>query len=456
VAPRYQQKLDCRMQAQGFSRNDLHRILSPLAAGRRLWIAFSGGLDSSVLLHATAALRTQLQCELRAVHLDHGLHPRSSAWSAHCAAVCTGLDIPLTTAHLRLDPGAGESVEAVARAARYQRFSELLGPGDLLATAQHRDDQAETLLLALLRGSGVHGLAAMPSTAPLGHGMLVRPLLGFSRSALAEHARRAGIVWIEDPSNADAGFDRNRLRHQVLPALRERWPSFDRTLARSAAQCAEAAELLDGVADQWIAGLMGSRPHTLSIDGLRALPRPRCRLVLRRWLHREGFLLPSRATLERVIDELLQAACDRTPLIAWRGCEVRRYRRDLYALAPLPPTPQQTLRWSGDQPLRLPNGLGRLELDTKPSGLPVLHVCFGRAGLRCRVGDAPSRTLKKLYQEAGVPAWLRAYVPLLLLGSELAAVAGVSQCDARLAGLRWCAHPWVRYGLVRRSVPADA
>jgi tRNA(Ile)-lysidine synthase len=439
------------MQAQAFSRIALYRILSPLAAGRRLWIGLSGGLDSSVLLHAAASLRVALDCELRAVHLNHGLHPCARDWSAHCADVCAALDVPLMTRCLALSPRAGESVEAVARNARYRQFSELLRADDLLATAQHRDDQAETLLLALLRGSGLHGLAAMPAIAPLGRGRLVRPLLRFSRGALAEYARREGIVWVEDPSNADVGFDRNRLRHQVLPVLRERWPSLDLTLSRSAAHCADAAGLLDGIADEWIAERTGSRPNTLSIDGLGTLPRPRCRLVLRRWVLREGFCLPPSATLERIIDEVLQAAPDRSPLVAWSGCQVRRYRRDLYALAPLPKPPQQVLSWSGREPLRLPNGLGRLELDAAAGDPGVLSVCFARAGLRCRVAGRPNRALKKLFQEAGVPDWLRAYVPLILRGDELAAVAGVTHCDARLAGLRWCAHPWMRYRVIEQS-----
>lgn len=442
------------MQAQLFSRIDLYHVLSPLVAGRRLWIGFSGGLDSSVLLHAAASLRTELDCELRAVHVDHGLHPRSADWSAHCAAVCAGLDIPLTTLRLAPTRRVGESVEAVARDLRYRQFSELIGPGDLLATAQHRDDQAETLLLALLRGSGLHGLAAMPSRAPLGRGSLIRPLLEFSRDSLADYARQQGIVWVEDPSNADVGFDRNRLRHQVLPALRARWPSLDLTLARSASHCAEAARLLDEVADEWLAALPGLRPDTLSIDALRTLTRPRSRLVLRRWLMRAGFLPPTSAALERVIDEVLEAAPDRSPLVAWSGCEVRRYRGDLYALAPLPPAPHQTLNWSGGQSLLLPHGLGRLELDAPPSGLGLgaLSVCFGRRGLRCRVGNGPTRLLKKLFQEAGVPDWLRAYVPLVLRADELAAVAGVTHCDARLAGLRWCAHPWAERGPIGQSI----
>ena len=434
----------------GFSAPALHAWLAPLAEGKRLWIAYSGGLDSSVLLHAAASLRGQLCCDLRAIHLDHGLHPQSADWAAHCRAVCAELRVPLTECRLALRRNRGESLEAVARAERYRVFAGQLAPGELLATAQHRDDQAETLLLALLRGSGVHGLAAMPAIAALGAGQLIRPLLRFSRAQLDAYARRQSLRWIDDPSNADVGFDRNLLRQRVLPLLRLRWPALEQTLARSAAHCAEAAELLDGLADARLLGLSGSRPGTLSIDELRALPRAECRLVLRRWLARAGFRPPSSDRLRRILEEVLPAAADRVPLVAWSGCEVRRYRKDLFALAPLPPAPSSdSLPWDGLTPLQLPDGLGRLELETGASALRELEVCFRRPGLRCRVGGGPSRALKQVFQQATIPGWLRPYVPLVMLGGQLGAVVGVAICDERLAGVRWCGHPWQDLALLR-------
>jgi tRNA(Ile)-lysidine synthase len=434
----------------GFSAPALHARLAPLAEGRRLWIAYSGGLDSSVLLHAAASLRGQLCCDLRAIHLDHGLHPQSPDWAAHCRAVCAELQVPLIECRLALRRNRGESLEAVARAERYRTFAGQLAPGDLLATAQHRDDQAETLLLALLRGSGVHGLAAMPVVAALGPGRLIRPLLWFSRAELDAYARRQSLRWIDDPSNADIGFDRNLLRQRVLPLLRLRWPAVDQTLARSAAHCAEAAELLDGLADTHLLGLAGSRPGTLSVDALRALSLAERRLVLRRWLARAGFRPPSSDNLRRIVDEVLPAAADRAPLVAWAGCEVRRYRQDLFALAPLPPKPSgDPIPWEGLAPLPLPHGLGRLELDTGASGPRGLQVCFRQPGLRCRVGDGPSRALKQVFQQAAIPGWLRTYVPLVLVDGQLGAVAGVAICDGRLAGLRWSGHPWQDLALLQ-------
>ena len=281
---------------------DLLAALLTDAAGRRLWIAYSGGLDSHVLLHAAAGLRERLQLDLCAVHIHHGLLPDADAWTAHCARVCAELGVSLSVRRLALRPGAGASLEAVAREARYAAFRALLQPGERLATAQHRDDQAETLLLALLRGAGVHGLAAMPARAPLGAGVLLRPFLALPRTALADYAEAHGFAWVEDPSNADLAHDRNRLRHAVIPLLRERWPALDRTLARSAAYCAEAAELLDASADELLAGLAADLPNALSIRRLRTLDDARRRLVLRRWLRRQGLPLPDSDRLRLIVD----------------------------------------------------------------------------------------------------------------------------------------------------------
>ena len=464
-----------------FSPDWLRRSLEPHLGCGRLWIAYSGGLDSSVLLHAASVCFGRLASqpaalpqppaqppippppgpspspELRAIHVDHGLHPESARWAEHCRTQARRLGVPLTERRLGLRRRKGESLEALARTARYAVFSELLAPDDVLATAQHRDDQAETLLLALLRGSGVRGLAAMPVVSELGAGLLLRPLLGFSRAEVLEYAEHEGIPWIDDPSNADVCLDRNLLRHQIIPLLRGRWPSLDLTLARSASHCAEAAGLLDGAADEWLARLGGQRPGTLSVDGLRALSQVRCRLVIRRWLAREGFRPPASAVLDRILAEALCAAPDRAPLVAWPGCEVRRHRGDLYALAPMPAAVDgctgaaqgRALTWDGRAPLLLPKGLGMLELPVSAAGIGGLSVCFGRSGLRCRVANGPSHALKQLYQQAGIPAWLRPYVPLLMFEGNLAAMAGVTHCDDRFAGLRWTGHPWERFGIFR-------
>ncbi|MCG6943659.1 MAG: tRNA lysidine(34) synthetase TilS [Thiohalocapsa sp.] len=427
-------------------RLDLDRLGRALAdaVGHRLWIAYSGGLDSHVLLHAAVGLRVRLRLDLRAVHVHHGLLPDADAWTAHSARVCAGLGVPLEVSRLALTPGPGESVEAVARDARYAVFRSLLRPGDVLATAQHRDDQAETLLLALLRGAGVHGLAAMPARAPLGAGLLLRPLLALPRAALADYARAHRLRWVEDPSNADPARDRNRLRNLVIPGLRERWPALDRTLARSAAHCAEAAALLDGFADELLTGLAADTPRALSIRRLRALDDARLRLVLRRWFKCQGWPPPDSDRVHRIITELLPAAADRQPRVSWPGCEVRRHRDALHALAPLPRVPDSAPLHAAASPLVLPPPLGDLDwawADAADAKAGV-SVCFGASGLRCERTGRPGAALKGLFQELGVPAWLRPYVPSLLVDGRLVGIGGVTLCDGTLRWLRWRGHPW--------------
>jgi tRNA(Ile)-lysidine synthase len=360
----------------------------------------------------------------------------------------------------------------MAREARYAALAALLAPGDLLLTAHTEDDQAETLLLALIRGSGVQGLAAMPTVADLGMGRLVRPLLSTRRADLEHYARHLDLSWLEDPSNAELSFDRNYLRNRVMPMIRGRWPAVSSTLARSAAHCAEAASVVDQVAEAALPGLAGERRGTVSIPGLLRLDRPLRKAALRLWLRQRGFLLPDTVHLERILSEVLPARADADPLVAWRGCEIRRYRQDLFALAPLPAPPQGVeLSWEGAT-LDLPDGLGALERipegpDACVGGakLRTLRVRFGVSGLSCRPpGIAQSRSLKNLYQESGVPPWLRAFVPLLFDGNALVAVVGLCRCEPSdgspgsgghrsaippLPAVRWSGHPWEPLGYFR-------
>lgn len=443
------------------------RLLAALAAfpdARVYWVAYSGGMDSHVLLQALAELRGRLAGELRAAHVDHGLHPDSPRWAEHCRQTCERLGVPLRVCRVDAAPASGESPEAAARHARYDALASLLAPGDLLLTAQHQDDQAETLLLALLRGSGVKGLAAMPAVAPLGAGHLVRPLLGYSRGELADYAADAGLTWVEDPANADLGYDRNLIRHRILPLLTERWPAATDTIARSAGHCAEAQRLMDTLARETLARVAGSRPGTLSVSGLRALDPERCRAVLRGWISDRGFRPPAAAVLQRVLSEVLPARPDAAPLVSWSGCEIRRYRDDLYALAPLPPRPEPApIRWRTGS-LDLPNGLGRLawvDAEGRTIEPDTLHpegftVAFGVPGLTCRPpGAEHHRSLKNLFQEAGVPPWLRPYVPLVLAGRSLVAIGEIAVCEgAGTAALRWEEAPWGDAWL--ETIPSDS
>jgi len=425
----------------GFSPDRLLCTLDSLPPTQRLWIAYSGGRDSHALLQALVGLRPRVAAELRAVHCNHGLHPNSEVWSLHCRNVCARLGLPLLQLRLDVQRQAGRSLEALARAARYRAIAESMAPGDVLLTAHHQDDQAETVLLQLLRGSGVGGLAAMPALTRFPPGWLARPLLGFSAHSLAVYAEEAGLDWIEDPSNGDPGFDRNYLRHGIFPLLRARWPGMGRTLSRSARHCAEALSLVEESAVRDLSELAGSDPRILPVSGLLRLPAARCRAVLRLWIRQNGFPVPASVHLERVLGEVLLAAADRQPVVGWEGAEVRRHADSLYLLRPLERHDSTALlEWRQPLPeLRLPGGLGLLRVTPAVgAGLDAgvwtrsrVRVGFRRGGERCRpVGMGQSRSLKRLLQERRVPPWLRDRIPLLYLNGELAAVADIWICES--------------------------
>jgi len=186
----------------------------------RYWVAFSGGIDSHVLLDAMATLRPQLSATLNAVHVNHGLNAKAAQWAAHAVSVCELLDIPCHVFNVNASAKKGESPEAAARDARYHTFSALIEAGDVLLTAHHREDQAETLLLQLVRGAGPHGLAAMPLSRSFSNGQLARPLLAVEQALINDYAAEKALLWVEDPSNQELGFERNFLRHEVMPILK--------------------------------------------------------------------------------------------------------------------------------------------------------------------------------------------------------------------------------------------
>ncbi|WP_245879584.1 tRNA lysidine(34) synthetase TilS [Zobellella endophytica] len=420
------------------------RKMQQLAPNGRLFVAFSGGLDSTVLLALCARLAREQGRQLVALHVHHGLQAAADAWPEHCGAVAGALGVPCRIIRVRVAGGPRISLEAAAREARYRALAAELRPGDALLTGHHQDDQAETLLLALKRGAGVAGLAAMPATRALGAGRQVRPLLGLSRRVLERFAREQGLRWVEDPSNADTRFDRNFLRNEILPRLLAQWPSFNETASRSAELCAEQLALADELAGQDVPALLNAADG-ISISGLQALAPARRHNALRHWLQRHDIHC-SRAQLTAVWQELALARADATPLLRLGSKEIRRYQGCLYV-------PEQD-----GQPRPLANlaagdwlelGVGRLRLyhagaaqlsgRLDPAGL---HIAFGVPGLRARpVGRAGSRPLKKLWQEYAVPPWQRERVPLLMEGERLVAAVGlfvVAEYAAPPGQSGWC------------------
>ncbi|QOJ31321.1 MAG: tRNA lysidine(34) synthetase TilS [Gammaproteobacteria bacterium] len=431
----------------------IRAALAALPPGGGLCVALSGGLDSSVLLHALAGLRPATG--LRAVYVDHGLHADAGRWGERCAALCAALDVPFSRCAVKVVPG-GEGIEAAAREARYRALLAGLHPGETLLTAHHLDDQAETLLLNLMRGSGPAGLAGITGAGWRGEARLLRPLLALPRAALRDYAHAAGLEWIEDPANTDARLDRNFLRMQVLPLLAGRWPAAASALGRSARLCAEAAQLLDELAAADARRV--SRGGRVRIALLAQLTGPRQRNLLRHLCRRETGSTPPQRRLNAGLAQLLEAGSDRQPLLAWSGGELRRYRGSLYIQPPLPAAMP-----AGELPVRAGasldcGGAGRISLVRARSGGlaarrlgTVLTVRQRRGGERLRpAGEGHRRELKKLLQERGVVPWMRDRIPLLYAGEELVAVAGlwiahefVAAAGERGLRVRWDRHPGI-------------
>jgi tRNA(Ile)-lysidine synthase len=389
-------------------------------------LAFSGGVDSHVLLHVCASLRNSHPfLNFRAIHIDHGLQAVSADWAAHCRAVCQVLNLPFVCESLHLQVPAGESLEAVARDARYASFDKHLQAGEMLLTAHHQNDQAETLLLHLLRGSGVDGLAAMPEVRPFAQGVLGRPLLGCSRAELVAYANQHRLNVIDDPSNLDSRFDRNFLRHQVMPVLEQRWPALGKTLARSARLQGESRQLLANLLREKLPGVYGSMPGTLSVGQLVGQDEAMQKALLREWLVQRGFRLPEEKKLLQVLRDVLQCRPDAMPCVRWEGCEIRRYRDDVYAMQPLSAhDPRQVLVWDTRQPLVIAS-LGRTLLP-QPGYPATVTVRFRQGGESVYLPQRGGHhSLKHLLQEWGVPPWERDRVPLVYAGERLISILGV-------------------------------
>jgi tRNA(Ile)-lysidine synthase len=397
-------------------------------------VAFSGGGDSSTLLHALAALPAARARGLRAVHVDHRLHADSARWAAHCQAFCDTLQVPLTVHAVDVARDQGRGPEAAAREARYAAFAATLGAGEMLVLAQHRDDQAETVLLKLLRGAGPAGLGGMRERRLFAAGWLWRPLLDVPRAALRDYAAAHTLDCIDDPSNAAVELSRSFLRTRILPELQAHWPQATQALAHAARLSRSAADYIDTRSRTALHELHGADPATLDAAGWLALHEALRAPVLELWLHARGLPAPGRAQRFELERQVSDAAADRVPRVAWPGTEVHLWRGRLYAFAPAPPLPPRWhALWQGDA-LDLPGG-GRLQwMPTSTSGdaLPALHVRLGETGVRLRpAGDRHTRPLRDLFQRAGVPPWRRLRCPLLYDAHDrLLAVADLYRTQA--------------------------
>jgi len=405
-------------------------------------VAYSGGCDSHVLLHILSELKKQnLIKNVSAVHVNHQLHKESDSWAEHCVSQCKTYNIPCDVFTVNVNTESGKGVESAARTARYAALENVVHESCFLLAAQHADDQVETFLLQSLRGSGVKGLAAMPLFKPFSKGLLCRPLLSFSQNDILEYAHINNLEWIEDPSNSDTKFDRNYLRKNIMPLLKERWPAINKTLLRVTEHQAEAVNLIDDLAIIDL-DLTGTKNGLLAVTKLNLLSESRRKNVIRYWLHNiKNFSMPNSVHMNRILTEVLNAPEDATPCVTWDDVIVRRFKNELYVdINNLhgEKLVNKTLSWSGGNIL-LNNKVKLITEQIVGDGVSVLklkdkniEIRFRQGGeVCCPVGRGPHKhKLKKLLQEWGVPPWLRDSIPLVYADDDLVQVVGFCVCDS--------------------------
>jgi tRNA(Ile)-lysidine synthase len=404
-----------------------------------LCVAYSGGPDSTALLHALAQLPQARARELRALHVDHGLNPQSHDWAEHCRHLAQEWGVPCLVLRVEVDHARGYGLEAAAREARYRAFALSLRPRERLLLGHHRDDQAETVLLKLLRGAGPEGLGGMRAQRPLGQGQLWRPLLNVPRDVLRRYVQEHRLPCIDDPSNADSRLSRNFLRHEVMPRLSQHWPQAVESIVHSAALSRAAANVLE---QQWrpvLAALGDPATGSLDASGWLALAPALRQPLLDEWLHARG--LPAPTTAQRAqIERQCLARDGQLPCIRWPGAELHVWKARLWALPPQRAIdPLWQAPWQGE-PLALPDG-GSLLLEPAGRLAEQLTVRLRQGGEQLRpAGDVHTRELRDLFQQSGMPPWRRLACPLLYAGEELVGV-GDRWLNARGATLFGATRP---------------
>ena len=409
--------------------------------GASVCVGFSGGIDSTVLLHALWRILPMFTPEgettfrLSAVHVHHGIAPVADAWAAFCQDCCARLDIPLRVVHVQVARDSGEGLEGAARRQRYDAFVDV--EADWLALAHHRDDQAETVLLNLLRGAGVTGAAGMPATRAAARGpRFWRPLLDLSRKTLLDYANRHGLTWVDDGSNDDRHFRRNFLRHEILPQLETKFPGTDGVLARAAGHFSEAAELLADLAVLDLASVASSQGRIV-VQGLARLTPARAKNLLRYVWANEGFRAPDERWINEALKQLATARPSSEICMSTADGELHVYRSEVYLRPRSPAVSVEPVRWTGQ--VSLPWAGGRVRFNTC-LGQGIRHNALNGAMVRLETRQGgerlkpdvrrPRRALRKLLQENGVPPWERVRLPLLWVGDQLAWVGGIgSEAD---------------------------
>ena len=404
-------------------------------------IALSGGLDSTVLLSLFAKLRQKrphLQpLSIRAIHIHHGLSPNADSWVQHCQDLCDQFQIPLIIERVQVDKTKG--IEAGAREARYQAIKKHLQTQEMLVTAHHLDDQTETFFLALKRGSGLQGLGAMQQQSVLFDMPILRPLLGFTRSQLEDYAQKEKLNWITDESNEDNRYDRNFLRNQILPEIRQRWGHFDHAVQRAAQHCFEQQQLINELLQPCFEQHLLEDQKQFSLVNFLEYSLQKQTALLRMWLAKNQIAMPTQVQLMHIIDDVIQAKADASPQFQLGEHIIRRYQQCLYLTGKFADLSKTCLDMPLNQQITLPDNLGTIYATHNETGILVnwnekqvqladtqepIQIRFAYTGKVKRQHNRPAETMKKIWQELGVTPWQRHHIPLIFYGETLQSAVG--------------------------------
>lgn len=407
---------------------NLFELLQTFHPVKKLVVGFSGGIDSTALLMLLVQNpAVMLHYDIMAVHINHQVSKNAEAWEKHCATFCKKLNVPYESRVVSLEV-LGESFEAVARKARYQVLSEYISGDTALLTAHHQDDQAETVLLQLLRGTGIAGIAAMPVVKPFSQGLHIRPFLSVSREQLFFYLLKEQVSWVEDESNQDFHFDRNFIRHRVIPLLQSRWPLANDIIARHASHVAETTLLLQELAERDLQQVM-DKEDALNLKQLSCLSLPRQKHCLRHWLKVKAGVVPDEKNLLEIFKTVVKARSDAMPKMTFGKWALQRYRGLLHLIAKRDVDLKEswTLSWSLEEDLLLPQGLGVLqkaEFLIYQKEAP-LTVCTRQTGMRVTLKNRTGhRKVKHLLQTWGVPPWVREKIVFVLAKERLIMALG--------------------------------
>ena len=404
----------------------------------KLLIAFSGGLDSTALLSLVKKLSEKRpHLSLRAIHIHHGLSPNADTWTAHCQQLCKQFAIPLIIEKVKVEMHDG--IEAGAREARYQAISTHIQPDEYLVTAHHLNDQTETFFLALKRGAGLQGLGAMQKESQLFGMPILRPLLSFSRSELENYIHQENLSWVEDESNQDNHYDRNFLRNQILPELRQRWGHFDHAVQRAAQHCFEQQQLINELLQGCFEQHLLEDQKQFSLVNFLDYSSQKQTALLRMWLAKNQIAMPTQVQLMHIIDDVIKAKADAAPQFQLGEHIIRRYQQCLYLTRKFADLSQTCLDLPLNQQIDLPDNLGMLYATHNATGILVnwnekqvqladtqepIQIRFAYTGKVKRQHNRPAETMKKIWQELGVPPWQRNRIPLIFYGETLQSAVG--------------------------------